>query len=222
MTKFADQLFDDLMREHGPAFARPAVPSAPRRRLTARPVLAAAGVAGLAVAATAGALLAEGGAAPAFAATPHADGTVTLAVYDKSGYAGINASLRKLGDSRVVVVPVVAGCPTSLHSLPAPKVPQKYTVVFVGTNPKTGAVTVRAGRIPVGDILVVAVQISASGGTTTAVSVTTAVSISRLTSPPAPSCVSPLPPPPARSSGGTSGPPETQTGAAPSRSVQGG
>lgn len=117
MTKFADQLFDDLMREHGPTLARTRVP-APKRHLAARPVLLTAGAGGLAVAATVGTLVAGGGT-PAYAVTTHPDGTVTLAVYLKSGIAEANAKLHQVGDGRVVVVPVGAGCP-SLSSLPGP------------------------------------------------------------------------------------------------------
>ncbi len=78
MTRFADQLFDDLMREHGSALAHTRVPAAPKRHLAARPVLLTAGAGGLAVAATVGTLLATGGGTPAYAVTTHPDGTVTL------------------------------------------------------------------------------------------------------------------------------------------------
>ena len=58
MTRFADQLFDDLMREHGSALAHARVPAVPKRHPAARPVLLTAGAGGLAVAATVGSLLA--------------------------------------------------------------------------------------------------------------------------------------------------------------------
>jgi hypothetical protein len=199
MTKFADQLFDDLMREHGPALAltelAPDTPPAQKKRLLARrPVLLAAGAGGLAVAATAGTLVAGGGT-PAYAVTPHANGTVTLAVYQKSGIAGANARLRQLGDSNVVVVPAGAGCP-SLSSLPAPAVPASASTIGVQTTiSKDGSVTVDAHGVPAGDILVVAVETAQNGNTTMS------LGGGRLTSPPAPSCVS-LPAQPAGPSGG--------------------
>ena len=90
----------------------------------ARPVLLTAGAGGLAVAATVGSLLATGGGTPAYAVTRNSDGTVTLAVYQQSGIAAANAQLRRLGDDRVVVVPVESGCP-SVSSLPAPRVPAR-------------------------------------------------------------------------------------------------
>ena len=122
MTKFADQLFDDLMQEHGPALAR-TTPPAPRRHIATRGTLLAAGTACAAIGVTAGALVAGGGT-PAYAVTTNPDGTVTLAVYQTSGIAGANARLRQLGDGQVVVVPVESGCP-SLGSLPAPAVSRR-------------------------------------------------------------------------------------------------
>ena len=154
MTRFADQLFDDLMREHGQALARTTMPAAPKRHLTARPVLLTAGAGGAAVAAAVGTLVA-GGAAPAYAVTTHPNGTVTLAVYQASGIAGANSKLHDLGD-RVVVVPVQAGCP-SIGSLPAPAVRAKEISVQVSGS-SDGSVTVDAHGIPAGDILVLGVS----------------------------------------------------------------
>ena len=188
MTKFADQLFDDLMREHGPTLAN-ARPPAPRRQVASRRTLLAVGGGGVAVAAAAGVLVATvGGNAPAYALTPHSNGTITLAVYQKSGIAAANAKLRQLGDGQVYVVPVGAGCP-SMSSLPAPAVPLngKHPAIrssmSVGGAPG-GSVTVNAKGIPAGDILVVAVVTTFNGNTTTS------LGAGKLTKGPAPSCVS--------------------------------
>jgi hypothetical protein len=196
MTKFADQLFDDLMREHGSALAD-IMPSAPAKRFVAarRTVLAAGGglAAAGAIAAVAGTLVAGSGTpahvagakTAAYAVIKHPDGTITLAVYQKSGYAGANARLRQLDDGQVVVVPVEAGCP-AIGSLPAPPVSGKGQMlgVAVGTS-ANGSVTVNAPGVPAGDILVLGVEITPQG----------TVTAGALTSPPAPSCVS-LPPVP--------------------------
>jgi hypothetical protein len=158
MTRFEDQLFDDLMREHGPALAHVSVPAARRRHVAGRPVLLTAGAGGVAVVAAVGTLVAGGGS-PAYAVTTHPDGTVTLAVYQTSGIAGANSKLHELGD-RVVVVPVKPGCP-SIQSLPAPSVPaQQISVQASGSS--DGSVTVDAHGVPAGDILVLGV--STSGG----------------------------------------------------------
>jgi hypothetical protein len=159
MTRFADQLFDDLMREHGDGLARTTVPAPAKRHLTARPVLLTAGAGGVAVAAAVGTLVA-GGSTPAYAVTTHPDGTVTLAVYQTSGIAGANSKLHELGD-RVVVVPVKPGCP-SIDSLPAPGVPAKDISLQVKAS-TGGSVTVDAHGVPAGDILVLGLSTTGGG-----------------------------------------------------------
>src|ERR1700749_1283321 len=152
MTRFADQLFDDLMREHGSALAHSRAPAAPKRHPAARPVLLTAGAGGLAVAATVGSLLATGGGTPAYAVTKNSDGTVTLAVYQQSGIAAANEQLHQLGDEQGVVLPVGSDCP-SINSLRAPAVPGRQISVRASSS-GDGAVTVDAHGIPAGDILV--------------------------------------------------------------------
>jgi hypothetical protein len=193
MTKFADLLFDDLIREHGATLAVTTAPAAPaattaagKRHLAARPVLLTAGAAGLAVAATVGAL-AAGGGTPAYAVTANPDGTVTLAVYQSSGVAGANAELHNMGDQQVVVVPVGADCP-SILSLPAPAGSGRSGghISVQSSTPVNGGGTViiDAHGIPAGDILVVAFETAQQGG------VHMSLGANRLTSAPAPSCVS--------------------------------
>jgi hypothetical protein len=201
MTKFADQLFDDLMREHGSTLTNARTPAA-RRHVATRRVLLAVGGGGVAVAAAAGVLVATAGTSgsghgadvaagltAAYAVTPHPNGTITLAVYQKAGITGANAKLRELGDSQVYVVPVGAGCP-SISSLPAPPVPLNGKRLSVqSTMSVGGSVTVDAKGIPAGDILVVGVQTTSNGNTSTS------LQAGRLTTAPPPSCVS-LPAPP--------------------------
>ena len=228
MTRFADELFDDLMREHGSTLAHTTVPTAPKRHPGARPAIMAAGAGGLAVAATVGSLLATGGGTPAYAVTTHPDGTVTLDVYQQSGIAGINAQLHQLGDDRVVVVPVGSDCP-SINSLPRPAV-QAQQISVRASSSGDGAVSVDAHGIPAGDILVLgwaatgrgqfsmsqsmtstsghaSASGKASGGSHQPATAAEAATAGRLTSGPAPSCVSipPLPPRGGRSAGGSSG-----------------
>ena len=208
MTKFADQLFTDLMREHGPALAQTR-PPARGRHITSRRTLLAGGTGFVAVAATVGGLLATGGATPAYALTTHPNGSLTLDVYRESGIADINAKLQQLGDSQVVVVPVEPGCP-SPASLPKPAVSAVGVKISVeATTSNDGSVTVDAQGIPAGDILVIGFLTSANGST----------GGSFITSPPAPSCIS-LPAPPAggpgSGSGSGSGPgPVTRSGGGP-------
>ena len=183
MTRFADDLYDDLMRDHGRVLADTRPPVA-RRSLASHRVALTAGVGGLAAAATAGSLVALSGS-PAYALTTNQDGTQTLAVYQQAGIAQANARFHRLGEP-VVVVPVRAGCP-SISSLPRPAVPGKATRISVKTGRSSdGSITVDAHGIPAGDIMVLGVQTTAHGSQTGG----------GLTSGPAPSCVS-LPPPPA-------------------------
>ncbi|MFY9654386.1 MAG: hypothetical protein WBF20_16805 [Trebonia sp.] len=197
MTKFSDQLFDDLMREHGTALAQHTRPPAqPKRHITARQTLLASGGTLAVGAAVAGVLVAQSGTPAhvagsgtpaAYAVTKNSDGTITLAVYQKSGIAAANARLRQLGDKQVVVVPVEPGCPRP----PAPAVPGRGHLISTGISVSpNGGITVKAQGIPAGDILVIGVQTSGR----------TSMSGGILASPPAPSCIS-LPAPPAGNGG---------------------
>lgn len=174
MNKFADQLFDDLMREHGTTLARTR-PPAPRRHFATRRTMLAAGAACTAGAVATG-VLAVGGVTPAYAVTANPDGTVTVAVHQESGIAGANARLAQLGDSQVVVVPFGTNCP----SPSPPAVPGKHMMISIGSEmSKNGSVTVHAKGVPAGDIIVLAFR--TSGQIT--------FGVSTLASPPAPSCM---------------------------------
>jgi hypothetical protein len=177
MTRFADQLYADLIREHGSALPVTSPPAAPRRRRPSRRVLLSTGAVSLAAAATAAALMA-GGATPAYALTTHPDGTVTIAVYRASGIAQANAKLSQLGDN-VVVVPVQPGCPV-LGSLPPPAVPPTGPMTVWATGTSDSSITVNGQGVPDGDIIVVGAETTAQG----------TEMASQLTSPPPPTCVS--------------------------------
>jgi hypothetical protein len=158
MTKFEDQLYQQLITEHGHHLrARPR--PAPARRRVRRPVWLATGAAGLVAAATAAVLAL--GSAPALAAysvTRHGNGTVTVAVNRPSGVAGANVTLHAMG-ARVAVVPVRPGCP-SIGSLPRPR-PAPHPSVSVGSRVNGRghrSVTVKVGQggIPAGDTMILA------------------------------------------------------------------
>jgi len=193
MTKFTDELFDDLIREHGSTLALTRPPAAPRRHTATTRKLLATGAGGVAVAAAAAGVLVAGSGTPAYAVTAHPDGTVTLAISQASGIAGANARLRQLGD-RVVVVPVEPGCP-GINSLPAPAVTPEHRISMqTERNRDSGTLTVNAQGVPAGDIIVVGAQTTAHG----------TIVAGKLTSPPAPSCIS-LPSPPPGNAGSGSG-----------------
>lgn len=187
MSKFADQLFEDLMAEHGAELASPRIPSpavAPRR--TRRPVWAAAGTVAAAVTAFVGFTVFGGGAA-AYAVTDNHDGTVTVAVKQASGIAGANGKLHSLGVPAVVVPVGGAGC-TAVDTIAVP--PAEHTAVTVEERAGAqGSVTVDVHGVPAGDRALVTFQKSADGKATSSMFLVRA-------STPVPSCVT-LPVPPA-------------------------
>ena len=183
MTKFEDQLYQELITEHGHHLRAPQRP-APARRRVRRPVWLAAGAAGVAAAAIA-AVLALGStpALAAYSVTQH-DGTVSVAVYRASGVAGANVTLHAMG-ARVRVVPVRPGCPP-IGSLPRPR-PAPHPSVSVGSGvTKSGhrSVTVKVGHggIPAGDTLILAFSGNPRQGT--------ALGAGGIITGPVPSCVS--------------------------------
>jgi hypothetical protein len=192
MTKFADELFTDLMREHGPALELVRLPN---RRKVPRPVWVAAGAVGLAGAITAGVTVAGGGS-PAYAVTANGDGTVTVSIAQLTGVDGANGALRTLGDP-VVVVPVRPGCP-ALDSLPVADPGSRFQRTQIsgsvsGRGGSSGTITVNARGVPAGDIVLVAASTGPNG-------MSLAV---KLIKGPAPRCVSGVPTPPVGPGGGT-------------------
>jgi hypothetical protein len=202
MTKFSDQLFDDLMREHGPALTATTLPAQTRRHITTRGTLLAGGGALAVAGAVAGALvavngtpahMAESGTTAAYAVTKNPDGTITLAVYQQSGIAGANARLHRLGDKQVVVVPIERGCTSKVTP---PAVSWRGHRITTGMSvARIWSVSVNARGIPAGDILVIGVGTIAH----------TSFSVGTLASPPAPSCVGMPPLPPGNGGSGSAG-----------------
>jgi hypothetical protein len=174
MTKFEDALFDELIREHGPALAA-IRPPASQRRLASRPVwLTGGGIA--AIGATAAGLVLFSGGAPAYAVTQNSDGTATIAIHQLAGIKGANARLHALGD-QVVVVPIQAGCPP-ITSLTAHAPSGEVTTS--GAVSSDGQITVNVTGIPAGEIAVVGIQQTGS----------LVRMVQGITSGPAPSCLS--------------------------------
>jgi hypothetical protein len=202
MTKFSDQLFDDLMREHGPALTDTTLPAHTRRHITTRGTLLAGGGALAVAGAVAGALVAANGTpahmagsgtTAAYAVTKNPDGTITLAVYQKSGIAAANTRLRQLGDKQVFVVPIERGCTSKVTP---PAISGKGHLISTGiSRSPDGTITVNAHGIPAGDILVIGVATSGN----------TSYGVGTLASPPAPGCVAPPPLPPGSGGSGAIG-----------------
>ncbi|HUA48619.1 MAG TPA: hypothetical protein VMA77_25530 [Solirubrobacteraceae bacterium] len=97
MTEFEDNLWLEVVREHGQKLAGARRPVRRHRRAT-RPQLLAGTTVGLAAAASAAALLFGASTSPpAFAVTHNPDGTVTVKLMQPSGIAEANEKLAAMG-----------------------------------------------------------------------------------------------------------------------------
>jgi hypothetical protein len=205
MTKFEDQLFAQLMAEHGHRL-RAMQRRAPARRRFRRLAWLATGAAGTVAGVTAAVMAL--GSAPAMAAysvTRH-DSTLTVSVYRASGVAGANAALHKM-HARVVIVPVRPGC-RPIRSLPRPHpVPHPGVWVTAGVNRhehRSVSVKINASNIPADSTLVLAFSGGGGHGSTS-------LGAGGIISGPVPRCVSL---PSLRSGRSSSGPAITNRGAA--------
>jgi hypothetical protein len=141
MTRFTDNLWDDLAREHGPALALADRPGPARAPLLRRPRVLAGSTLGLAVA---GAALVLGlGAAtstPAFAIATNPDGSVTVTMYHLESIVGVNDQLTSMGIHEQIIIRMAKGpAPTSgpVTCTPAPgtsNLPGPSLKVLVGKN----------------------------------------------------------------------------------------
>jgi hypothetical protein len=132
MSKFTDQLWRDLVREHGAtlALAGPAGPGRarwPRPRVVAGSAVALAGAgAALAVALSAAA------STPAFAVTRQHDGSVSVQINSRSGIAGANRELAAMG-IRERVMAVSDNQPVPLNCLAPGEAPDGRSLVIAGS-----------------------------------------------------------------------------------------
>jgi hypothetical protein len=141
MTKFTDNLWSDLVREHGPTLAHADRPE-PRRARRARPRLLAGSTLGLAGVAAA-LLLALGGSAapPAFAITRNGDGSVLVKLnYQQNlNLPQVNRKLTSMGTHEQITIYMATGAaPVSgaVICTPGPGAgpPRTPVKVLVGTN----------------------------------------------------------------------------------------
>jgi hypothetical protein len=167
MTKFEDQLFQELMTEHRHHLSAPRGP-APGRRPARRLVWLATGGAGAAAAVTAAVMtLGSAPASAAYSVTRHGNDALTVSVSRPSGVVGANVALHRMR-ARVVIVPVRPGCP-AIGSLPHPQPASHLSVsVSVGvTRNGHRSITVKLGKggIPAGDTMILAFSGNARTGT---------------------------------------------------------
>ncbi len=140
MTKFTDNLWRDLVREHGPTLAHadrpgPGRARRPRPRVLAGSTLALAG---------AGAALTLGltatGSSPAYAITKNGDGSVLVTINQNSALPQANAKLTAMGIREQITIDMASGAAAvsgPVSCTPAPGVsnlPGPPVKVLVGTN----------------------------------------------------------------------------------------
>jgi hypothetical protein len=110
MTKFTDNLWRDLAREHGPALAhadRPGPGPAPFLR---RPRVLAGSTLGLAGVGTALVLtLTATGSTPAYAVTMNGDGSVLVTINQKTALPQANAKLTAMGTHEQIGIEMATG-----------------------------------------------------------------------------------------------------------------
>lgn len=161
MNKFADQLFEQLMREHGAALRAlpekgPAAAPARACHHSARPAWLTVGVAAATGAVAAGFVVFGGGATPAYAVTKNPDGKVSISISQASAVNDVNYRLKVLGE-RVAVVPVRPGCP-NIETLSL--VQHDQTILPQAVKPRAltsdGSVIIDARGVPDGDLALIA------------------------------------------------------------------
>lgn len=144
MTKFTDNLWRDLAREHGAALAyadRPEPGRARRPRPRPRPRVLAGSTLGLAGAGTALALaLTATTSTPAFAVTRNGDGSVLVTINQTQALPQANQKLTDMGIHEQVTIDMASGAAAvsgPVTCTPAPGVsnlPGPPVKVLVGTN----------------------------------------------------------------------------------------
>jgi hypothetical protein len=110
MTKFTENLWRDLAREHGPALAHANRPEPGRVSLLRHPRVLAGSTLGLAGAGTAVALvLTAAGSTPAFAVTRDANGSVLVTISQRENIIQANAKLTAMGIDEQVNITIGTG-----------------------------------------------------------------------------------------------------------------
>jgi len=144
MTNFTDNLWSDLVREHGPRLAqtdRPEPGRSGEARLLRRPRILAGSTLGLAGVGTA-LVFALGGTAattPAFAITRHSDGSVLVQLNRQEDIAQANQKLAAMGINEQITLyanpkPTAASAPEDCTPAPGTGAPNPPVRVVVNTN----------------------------------------------------------------------------------------
>lgn len=145
MSEFEDNLWLEIVREHGDELASSWRPVRKQRRTT-RPQLLAGTTTGLAAMATAASLLLAASTSPAaFAVTRNPDGTVTVNLMKPSGIAGANKELAAMGVRAQIAVqaktPPNLVCPDGTAptiTFDPARIPTRQVLMITPGQPSTG------------------------------------------------------------------------------------
>ena len=124
MTKYTDNLWRDLVQEHGPALAYANRPKPGRASFLRRPRVLAGSTLGLAGAGTAVALvLTAAGSTPAFAVTRDANGSVLVTISQRENIIQANAKLTAMGIDEQVNIAIGSGPASTEGAVSCPSEP---------------------------------------------------------------------------------------------------
>lgn len=145
MSEFEDNLWLEVVREHGHELARAGRRGRKHRRAT-RPQLLAGTTVGVAAIATASALLLGASTSPpAFAVTRNPDGTVTVSLKRPSGIAGANRELAAMGVRAQIAAeaktPPTLVCPGGTAptiTIDPARIAKRYVLVITPGHPSAG------------------------------------------------------------------------------------
>jgi hypothetical protein len=170
MSRFEDELWTQLVRDHMPgarypAKVRPRVRATRpvQRRLIRRPLALTVGSFALLVCVTAALVVFSASSSPpAFAITTHPGGSISITIRQISGISGANRELARRGiPARAVPLrAIVYGC-ASGHELGGPTAPYSAIAPSAGVT----GVTIFPTRLPPGDSVLIGAAISANGDT---------------------------------------------------------
>jgi hypothetical protein len=170
MTKFTDNLWRDIAREHGPALTQASRPEPGRPSLLRRPrVLAGStlALAGVGTALTLG--LTAATSTPAFAVTKSADGSVLVQINQATSLPQANAKLTAMGIHEQVTIymatgPAAAKGPVTCTPAPGAKLSGPSMEVLVGTD---GSEVIASGNTGAGSWHLAACKALKTGDTGT-------------------------------------------------------
>ena len=150
MSRFEDQLFEDLMQRHGHELAQ-VRPVRSLRPALATGVLAAVGAAAVGIGVS-------GVGEPAYAVTQHPDGTVTVTLKEIAAAGPTNAELARRG-LPIRLRPITPDCPTTADY----RVDSAAPEVDFGYDNVLDAITVPTREVPAGDLIVITVLADRAG-----------------------------------------------------------